>query len=128
MRFLNILHCKKEGISSFSKPLIKAKIPFEAKKDSALIFNNLIRKNIYNFAQYIEVNPRIIALLCEGYSKSESALNCGSILRESNKNIECLYLCCLLEICLVLYSLLHKMETAPEFAESLANLKLYRTL
>lgn len=57
-------------------------IPFEAKKDSALIFNNLIRKNIYNFAQYIEVNPRIITLLCEGYSKSESALNCGSILRE----------------------------------------------
>jgi hypothetical protein len=32
MRFLNIFHCKKEGISSFSKPLIKAKIPFEAKK------------------------------------------------------------------------------------------------
>ena len=57
-------------------------IPFEARKDSALIFSNLIRKNIYNFVQYIESNPRIINLLSEGYSKSESALNCGSILRE----------------------------------------------
>lgn len=57
-------------------------IPFEAKKDSALIFSNLIRKNIHNFALYIESNPKIINLLSEGYSKSESALNCGSILRE----------------------------------------------
>ena len=57
-------------------------IPFEARKDSALIFSNLIRKNIHNFVQYIESNPRIINLLSEGYSKSESALNCGSILRE----------------------------------------------
>ena len=29
--FLNMFHCKKEGISSFSNPLISAKIPLEAK-------------------------------------------------------------------------------------------------
>ena len=57
-------------------------IPFEARKDSALIFNNLMRKNIANFAQYMLENFDIVKRLIEGYEQPDAALNCGSMIRE----------------------------------------------
>ena len=57
-------------------------IPFEARKDSALIFNNLMRKNIANFAGYVSDNFDIVKRLIEGYEQPDAALNCGSMIRE----------------------------------------------
>jgi calcium binding protein 39 len=57
-------------------------IPFEARKDSALIFNNLMRKNIANFASYMLENFDIVKRLIEGYEQPDAALNCGSMIRE----------------------------------------------
>lgn len=57
-------------------------IAFEARKDTALIFNNLIRKNIANFSQYLSDHVEIVQKLVGGYTSSESALSCGSMLRE----------------------------------------------
>lgn len=57
-------------------------IPFEARKDSALIFNNLMRKNIANFAGYVLDNFDIVKRLIEGYEQPDAALNCGSMIRE----------------------------------------------
>jgi calcium binding protein 39 len=58
-------------------------VSFEARKDIALIFNNLIRKNVNNFAQYLADNIEIMQVLLLGYLSSDSALSCGSMLRES---------------------------------------------
>jgi calcium binding protein 39 len=57
-------------------------IPFEARKDSALIFNNLMRKNIANFSSYMLENFDIVKRLIEGYEQPDAALNCGSMIRE----------------------------------------------
>jgi len=58
-------------------------VSFEARKDTALIYNNLVRKNINNFAQYLTENIDILQTLLLGYLSSDSALSCGSMLRES---------------------------------------------
>jgi len=57
-------------------------IPFEARKDTALIFNNLIRKDISSFANYVSLNLGVLETLIRGYSSVEAALSCGSMLRE----------------------------------------------
>eukprot|EP01041_Mallomonas_annulata_P013397 gene13396-28406_t len=58
-------------------------IPFEARKDTALIFNNLIRKNICNFSTYVTDHyERIVKQLVAGYEYPDIALNCGSMVRE----------------------------------------------
>ncbi len=58
-------------------------MPFEARKDAALIFNNLMRKNIANFADYVlEGFTVVVSKLIHGYEHSDCALNCGSMLRE----------------------------------------------
>eukprot|EP01038_Epipyxis_sp_PR26KG_P012589 gene12589-16882_t len=57
-------------------------VGFEAKKDIALIFNNLLRKNIHNFSSYLSENLNIIDRLVEGHINPECALSCGSMLRE----------------------------------------------
>jgi calcium binding protein 39 len=57
-------------------------MPFEARKDSALIFNNLMRKNIANFSNYVLENFEIIRQITEGYEHPDCALSCGSMLRE----------------------------------------------
>lgn len=57
-------------------------LPFEARKDTAHIFNNLIRKSVCNFAQYIGANFGVVLRLIEGYANPDSALSCGSMLRE----------------------------------------------
>mmetsp|Transcript_24160 Transcript_24160/g.24427 ORF Transcript_24160/g.24427 Transcript_24160/m.24427 type:complete len:342 (+) Transcript_24160:116-1141(+) len=58
-------------------------IPFEARKDTALIFNNLIRKNISDFASYVDrYYENIVQKLVAGYDHPDIALNCGSMVRE----------------------------------------------
>lgn len=62
-----------------------AKIEFEAKKDVAQIFNNILRRQIGTRSptvEYICTKPDIIFTLIRGYEKHEIALNCGSMLRE----------------------------------------------
>jgi calcium binding protein 39 len=57
-------------------------IPFEARKDSALIFNNLMRKNIAGFTTYVMEKFDVVKRLIEGYEHPDAALSCGSMLRE----------------------------------------------
>lgn len=61
------------------------KIEFEAKKDVAQIFNNILRRQIGTrlpTVEYICTKPDIVIMLIKGYEKHEIALNCGSMLRE----------------------------------------------
>lgn len=61
------------------------KIDFEGKKDVALIFNNILRRQIgqrYPTVEYILMKPPIVFTLIAGYEKQDIALNCGGMLRE----------------------------------------------
>lgn len=58
---------------------------FEAKKDVAQVFNNLLRRQIGTRSptvEYICRNPTILEMLLAGYTNPDIALNCGSMLRE----------------------------------------------
>lgn len=58
-------------------------LPFEARKDVALIFNNLIRKDINGFVEYCNRHQSfIITTIVSGYNSSDAALSCGSMARE----------------------------------------------
>ena len=62
-----------------------SKIEFEAKKDVAQIFNNILRRQIgarSPTVEYICTRPEILYDLMKGYDKHDIALNCGSMLRE----------------------------------------------
>ncbi|RKP11196.1 Mo25-like protein [Thamnocephalis sphaerospora] len=62
-----------------------ALLEFEAKKDVAQIFNNLLRRQIgsrYPTVDYLAKNEDILFTLQLGYENQEVALNCGMILRE----------------------------------------------
>lgn len=62
-----------------------SRIEFEAKKDVAQIFNNILRRQIGTRSptvEYICTRPEILTSLMKGYDKPEIALNCGSMLRE----------------------------------------------
>lgn len=59
------------------------KLPFEARKQFAQVYNNLIRRDLAGFAVYVERQPDILPSLVAGYENPEIALNCGSMLRES---------------------------------------------
>ncbi|VDP30979.1 unnamed protein product [Soboliphyme baturini] len=57
-----------------------------SKKDVALIFNNLLRRQIGTRSptvEYLCTRPDILITLIKGYEIQEIALNCGSMLRES---------------------------------------------
>lgn len=60
-------------------------ISFESKKDTALIYNYLIKKDIESFSSHIIQQVDIIPVLFEAYSHADIALSCGSMLRESIK-------------------------------------------
>ncbi|ORX92100.1 calcium binding protein 39-like protein, partial [Basidiobolus meristosporus CBS 931.73] len=65
-----------------------AKFEFEAKKDVAQVFNNLLRRQIGSrqpTIEYISQKERILFMLFEGYENHDGALNCGMILRECIK-------------------------------------------
>ena len=58
-------------------------MPFEARKDAALIFNNLMRKNMADFADYVLRSfAAVVGKIVAGYEHPDCALNCGSMLRE----------------------------------------------
>ncbi|XP_074605201.1 calcium binding protein Mo25 [Brevipalpus obovatus] len=62
-----------------------SKIEFEAKKDVAQIFNNILRRQIGTrcpTVEYICTKPELLNILMKGYEKHDIALNCGSMLRE----------------------------------------------
>ncbi|KAI9236405.1 MAG: Mo25-like-domain-containing protein [Podila humilis] len=62
-----------------------AKFEFEAKKDVAQIFNNLLRRHIGSRSptvEYLCTRDQILFTLIQGYENQEIALNCGMILRE----------------------------------------------
>ncbi|CAK5091600.1 unnamed protein product [Meloidogyne enterolobii] len=61
------------------------KLDFESKKDVALIFNNLLRRQIGTRSptvEYLCARPEILMTLVRGYEVSEIALTCGTMLRE----------------------------------------------
>jgi len=61
------------------------RIDFEGKKDTAQIFNNVLRRQIGTrtpTVEYICITPEIVFTLCRGYEQQEIALNCGTMLRE----------------------------------------------
>ncbi|KAI8807194.1 Mo25-like protein [Cladochytrium replicatum] len=62
-----------------------AKFDFEAKKDVAQIFNNLLRRQIgtrFPTAEHIGAREEVLVMLINGYENQDIALNCGIILRE----------------------------------------------
>ncbi|KAG0172904.1 mo25 protein [Apophysomyces sp. BC1034] len=61
------------------------KFEFEAKKDVAQIFNNLLRRQIgsrWPTVEYLCTREEVLFSLVNGYEQPEVALNCGLILRE----------------------------------------------
>lgn len=63
-----------------------ALISFESRKDTVLIYTNLMKKNIASFAQYItQHHLSIMQFLIEGYGNAEIAFHCGIMIRESIK-------------------------------------------
>ena len=71
-------------------------LPFEARKDTQTIFSYTLR---YSPAPNVTIQPpaishivarqpEVIRELCKGYEHTESAMSCGSILREALKNEE----------------------------------------
>ena len=58
---------------------------FEAKKDAAQIYNNLLRRQVgtgFPIADYIGQHQEILFTLIKGYENPDISLNCGMILRE----------------------------------------------
>lgn len=61
------------------------KLDFEARKDSVLFFNTMVRRQIGSrtpTVEYISHHCVILASLIHGYEKQELALNFGMMLRE----------------------------------------------
>lgn len=58
------------------------KLPFEARKQFAQVYNNLMRRDLAGFVSYVERKPEILSALVAGYENPEVALNCGTMLRE----------------------------------------------
>jgi len=61
------------------------KLEFEAKKDVAQIFSNLLRRQLGTRSptvEYLCTKEQILIDLLKGYENPEAALNCGFILRE----------------------------------------------
>jgi calcium binding protein 39 len=58
-------------------------LPFEARKDMTLIFNQLLRKNYGEVVDMIaEKFDPVVTRLVRGYKSPDTALSCGSMLRE----------------------------------------------
>jgi len=61
------------------------RLDFEAKKDVAQIFNNILRRQIGTRSptvEYVCTKSEILFILIRGYENPEVALNCGMMLRE----------------------------------------------
>lgn len=65
------------------------KFEFEAKKDTVLVFNNLLRRQVGSRSptvDYICRNTNILDMLSTGYENSDIALNTGAMLRECTRH------------------------------------------
>ena len=70
------------------------KLPFESRKDSQVIFSYVFRFKPANAAATeplalnyaINNRPELIIALCRGYDRRESAMPCGTVLREILKH------------------------------------------
>lgn len=70
-----------------------SQLPFEARKDTQVIFSNALRYKPPNtpdqeppaLTYIIHNRPDIVTELCFGYDKKESAAPCGGVLREALK-------------------------------------------
>ncbi|XP_027194116.2 calcium binding protein Mo25 [Dermatophagoides pteronyssinus] len=65
-----------------------SRIEFEAKKDVAQIFNNILRRQIGTRSptvEYMCTKSDILFTLMRGYEKHDIALHCGSMLRECSR-------------------------------------------
>ncbi|KAL4810047.1 Mo25-like protein [Aspergillus unguis] len=68
-------------------------LPFEARKDTQTIFSHVLRFKPSNgnspdppvISYIVHTRPEIIIELCRGYEHSQSAMPCGTILREALK-------------------------------------------
>lgn len=65
-------------------------LPFEARKDAQIIFSHILRWKPTNgrssesaVSYLVSKRPEIIVELCRGYEHPESALPCGTILRQA---------------------------------------------
>ena len=61
------------------------RLDFESKKDVALIFNNLLRRQIGTRSptvEYLCARPEIVLTLADGYQIPEIAITCGTMLKE----------------------------------------------
>lgn len=65
-------------------------LPFEARKDAQIIFSHILRWKPTNgrssdsaISYLVSKRPEIIVELCRGYEYPESALPCGTILRQA---------------------------------------------
>jgi len=61
------------------------KLDFESKKDVALIFNNLLRRQIGTRSptvEYLCARPEILMVLLHGYESPDIAITCGTMLKE----------------------------------------------
>ena len=58
------------------------KLPFEARKHLAQVYNNLVRRDLSGFVAYVERHSEVLSALVRGYENAEIALNCGTMLRE----------------------------------------------
>lgn len=88
----NIVALANEMYSSDLIPLLithLGRFEFEAKKDVASIFNNLLRRQVGSRSptvEYIARNPSTLETLVLGYEDPEVALNCGSMLKECTRH------------------------------------------
>jgi len=88
----NVVTLANEIYSSELIPLLLSLLPkfeFEAKKDVALIFNNLLRRQVgarLPTVEYLMRNPSIMEMLCLGYENPDISSNCGSMLRECTRH------------------------------------------
>lgn len=59
------------------------KLPFEARKQFAQVYCNLVRRDLAGFAGYVNSQPAILSALVVAYENADIGLNAGTMLRES---------------------------------------------
>jgi len=86
--FIKVAQLAQETYNANILPLLiknLSKLDFEAKKDVAQIFNNLLRRQIGTRSptvEYLCARPEILMILVRGYSVPDIAITCGTMLKE----------------------------------------------